>query len=100
LTPGASAYLVKNIGTNKLSWTTLYRPRVLLTKEPLIDHRRAAPVSLARGTREYISNTLNWQVGLFAITLKHEYGSLPPAFEFVDHKATIGLTVMWKWKDK
>ena len=100
LTPGASAYLVKNIGTNKLSWTTLYRPRVLLTEEPLIDHRRAVPVSLARGTRESISNTLNWQVGLFAITLKHEYGSLPPAFEFVDHKATIGLTVMWKWKDK
>jgi len=32
----------------------------------------------------------------FSLTVKHEYGELPPGFRKVDNKVTIGLTIMLK----
>jgi hypothetical protein len=34
------------------------------------------------------------------ISLKYQYGSLPPAFKFVDHSTSVGLTFKLKQANK
>jgi hypothetical protein len=101
LAPGAGFYAVspKLWGNAKITWSTIYTARVLMTREPFIDHRRNPAGSMARGTRHHLENSVDLSFNDYvSLTVKHEFGSLPPAFEFVDHKATVGLVVMWAWK--
>ena len=45
--------------------------------------------------RHHVTDELDLTVAKpFSITIKHEYGELPPGFRTVDNKITIGLTVM------
>jgi len=98
MVPGADFYLVFPRDNWGVRWTSTWDARILLTREPFIDYRRAIPASLGRGTRNSLSNTLEVNPNkLFAINIKHEYGSLPPAFKFVDHKVTVGLSISWSW---
>jgi hypothetical protein len=79
--PGASFYAVSPEfwGHVKATWSSTYTARLL--------------------TRHYVENSLNFTFNeYFGLSIKHEYRSLPPAFEFVDHKATVSLVVMWAWK--
>jgi hypothetical protein len=32
----------------------------------------------------------------WGLSVKHEYGALPPVFNFLDHKVSIGLTFKLK----
>ena len=101
IVPGAAGYLVfpGAIGTKQISLTSEYHSRILLEKEPFIDTRGTTRTSFARGSRHTLTDTLNIKLNdFFSIQAKHEYGSLPPAFKFVDHKVTIGITTMWKWR--
>ena len=98
MTPGADVYLALPRDAWSIRLTSTWDARILLTREPLIDYRRPVRFSLARGTRHSVSNTLEINPNkYFGISIKHEYGSLPPAFEFVDHKATVGLAITWSW---
>ena len=100
--PGGALYLVLPgaLGFDEVRWTTLYRVRLLAADEPLIDARGdVAVTTIEKGARQEWSNELalkfNPYVGL---NVKHEYGSTPPAFKLLDHRGTVGLTVMWAWK--
>jgi len=45
--------------------------------------------------RNHVSDELDFTIAKpFSISVKHEYGELPPGFRTVDNKVTIGLTVM------
>jgi hypothetical protein len=45
--------------------------------------------------RNHVTDELDLTVAKpFSITIKHEYGELPPGFRTVDNKVTIGLTIM------
>jgi len=102
IVPGAALYItiLHPLHLKKIVWTTDYRDRILATKEPFVDTRAKGRTYLARGSRHHLTNqvTLNFNE-FFALDIKHEYGSLPPAFKFVDHKLTLGFTVMWSWKN-
>ena len=101
--PGAALNLVfpKALGLKSISFTSDYRDRILGEKEPFIDTRGKTRTYLARGSRHHISNTLTLQLSDYVgISIKHEYGSLPPAFKLVDNKVTIGVTTLWSWKKK
>jgi hypothetical protein len=101
LVPGAAVYFVfpKALGLKEIDWTSDYRDRILATEEPFIDTRGTPRAYLARGSRHRITNTITFQLNEFiGISVKHEYGSLPPSFTLIDNKVTIGVTTMWSWK--
>jgi hypothetical protein len=55
------------------------------------DHLDAVP-ALGTNPRHYIKNELTFMVtDYFGFTLQHRYGSLPPAFNFTDHKFSVGV---------
>ena len=100
--PGGAVYLVLPgaLGLDEVRWTTLYRVRLLAADEPLIDARGDVPViTIEKGARHEWSDELALKFNAYVgLNLKHEYGSTPPAFKLLDHRGTVGLTVMWAWK--
>lgn len=103
LVPGVALYAVfpGALGLDELRWTSTYRARVLLAKEAFTDLRDDEQPfsSVARGTRHEWKDELALKVTpIFSLTLTHDYGSLPPAFKILDHRVTMGATVMWAWK--
>ena len=103
LVPGLALYasFPGALGLDEIRWTTTYRARILTTKEAYTDVRddeHPFP-SVAKGTRHEWKDTLDFKVTpLLALTFSHEFGSTPPAFKILDHRYTLGATVMWAWK--
>jgi hypothetical protein len=51
--------------------------------------------NISTKTRNHVKNQLDFTVAKpLSITVKHEYGELPPGFRRVDNKVSIGLTLM------
>jgi hypothetical protein len=79
-----------------------YQDRFLFTTEPFITVAdiKAMPVYsivLNRNPRPEAEAHITWNISsYFGLQVQYKYGSLPPLFEFVDHQATIGLTLKAK----
>jgi hypothetical protein len=103
LVPGVAIYAVfpAALGLDELRWTSTYRARVLLAEEAFIDLRdddHPFP-SVAEGTRHEWKDEFAAKVTpILSLALTHDYGSLPPAFKILDHRVSLGATVMWAWK--
>ena len=51
--------------------------------------------SLSTQTRHHLKDELDFTIAKpISITIKHEYGELPPGFRTIHNKVSIGLTVM------
>jgi hypothetical protein len=99
--PSASCYLIipKILRLNRISLTSSYTARIPTTNEVFIETRHTAtPLpELSSNTRHYLQNTLNLMfTDYFGIQIKHQYGSLPPAFSFVQNSGSIGLVFAFK----
>lgn len=79
------------------SVTASYVVRIPATDEPLVKtlHQTttAELTDRARHWVEVDGNLSPWSFRYLSITAKYQYGSLPPAFNFVDHSFSIGLTL-------
>jgi hypothetical protein len=79
-----------------------YQSRILFEPEPFVtvaDIKGTAvdSVSLSKGTRPNATVQATWNFNTYVgLTFQYKYGSLPPLFQFVDHQATIGLTLQAK----
>jgi hypothetical protein len=94
--PSATCYLIvpKVLRLSKISITSSYTARIPTTDEVFIETRhRANPVpELSSNTRNFVQNTINFMLtDYFGIQIKHQYGSLPPAFNLVQNSGSIGL---------
>ena len=107
LAPGLSAYFLVPMKSTarSLILSTYYNPRILLSAEPFTDNRiwvaHEAPFkSFAAGTRHYWQNQLAADLTpLVSLSVKSEFGSMPPAFNIVDFRLTTGVTLKWKWRE-
>jgi len=88
------------LGVNAIRWTSTYRARLLGTREPFVDDEASNPITLGRNPRHDWTDAVDVQISpLVGITLKHEYGALPPAFHQLNHRFTVAATVMWAWRE-
>lgn len=97
-TAGASVYL--NFFTGKgfldaISLQTDYvrrwplRGEISFTED---DDKQLIPLFIGRNPRDYVQNKIQFEMSkYFAITIGHEYGSLPPNFKLVDNKYSVGF---------
>jgi hypothetical protein len=99
--PGAAVYLVvpQILHLNKISLSSSYTARIPTTDELFLETRHTqTPIPLLTSkTRHYLEDNLQFMVTEYAgFQIKHQYGSLPPAFNFVDHKVSVGLVFAFK----
>jgi hypothetical protein len=99
--PSANLYLIipKVLHLNKISFSSSYTARLLTTDEVFIETRHTAkPIpELSDKTRNYVQNSLTFMLtDYFGIQIKHQYGSLPPAFSFVQNSGSVGLVFAFK----
>jgi hypothetical protein len=97
---GATAYFtaLNPPGLKRINFTTEYKVRVLQSAEPFIEKiNEKDVVSFLKKPRHYVASDMDLMFSkALGITLKYRYGSLPPAFRFIDHSASIGLTFQMK----
>lgn len=99
--PSTSAYLIipQVLHLSKISLTSSYTARIPTRDELFLETRnKKTPVPLLTSqTRHYIENSLQFMfTDYVGIQIKHKYGSLPPAFSFVDNSGSIGLVIAFK----
>jgi hypothetical protein len=99
--PSASAYLIipKVLHLSKISVTSSYIARIPTTDEVFIETRHTAKPfpELTDRTRNFVQNAVNFMITDYVgIQIKHQYGSLPPAFSFVQNSGSIGLVFTLK----
>jgi hypothetical protein len=79
-----------------------YVRRFLLAREVSFtedDDKKLIPVSVGKGPRDYLKATAEYDFSKFTgVTLSYEYGRLPPNFELVNHKYSLGLVFKFKYK--
>jgi hypothetical protein len=93
---GGSLYIVFPLKNDRaFSIQTDYVRRFLLRREFSFtedDNKKLVLVGLGKGPRDYVKTTLQYDFAKFtAISLSHEYGRLPPNFELVNHKYSLGI---------
>jgi hypothetical protein len=85
-----------------ISFQLDYVRRFLLAREISFkkdDNDKFVPVAVGKGPRDYLKATAEYSFSKFAgLALSYEYGSLPPNFELVTHKYSLGLVVKFKTK--
>jgi hypothetical protein len=83
-----------------ISFQTDYIRRFLLKREIYFkeeDDKTLLPLNIGRGPRDYVKTTLSFAISDFtAINVNYEYGSLPPNFQLVNHKYSLGLVYKFK----
>ncbi len=96
--PGATAYItIPTSVLKKLVGSLEYKVRFPFTREVFLETRQlpdnADPVaSLSRRPRHHLRAQADFMAtDWVGFQLKYEWGTLPPAFKFVDHSASIGL---------
>jgi hypothetical protein len=99
--PSAAAYLIipNVLHLSKISVTSSYTARIPTTDELFLETRNTkSPIPLMSSqTRHWIQNCLQFNITeLVSIQIKHQYGSLPPAFSFVQNSGSIGLVYAFK----
>ncbi|HEX5701714.1 MAG TPA: hypothetical protein VFX97_00685 [Pyrinomonadaceae bacterium] len=95
---GASAYLnffTGNSLVDSISLQTDYvrrwplRGEISFTED---DKKNLIPLFIGRNPRDYVQTKIQFEMSkYFAITIGHEYGSLPPNFKLVDNKYSVGF---------
>ena len=101
---GANAYFVALNPwlLKRIDFATEYKLRLLETAEPFtvtIDDNKIT--TLEKKPRHYVGSNLDFMFSdALGISLKYQYGSLPPAFSFVNHAASVGLTFKLKQANK
>jgi hypothetical protein len=99
--PAISAGLVipQILHLNKISVTSNYTARILTRDELFLETRNTKdPIpKLTSGTRNYLENNIQFMFTEYAgFQIKHKFGTLPPAFKFVNHSVSIGLVFQFK----
>ena len=83
--------------TNVFAITTTYRVRLPALDEPFEKTlHQITTVDLTTKARNWIQVEVTyapWAFKYVALDAKYQYGSLPPLFNLVDHKFTLGLTL-------
>lgn len=97
-TTGASAYLNFFTGNglvDAISLQTDYVRRWPLLGEIYFtedDKKKLIPLFIGRNPRDYVQTKVQFEMSkYFAVTIGHEYGSLPPNFKLVDNKYSVGF---------
>jgi len=97
---GANAYFVALNPPifKRIDFSTEYKVRLLNSAEPFTETINDKEITtLKKGSRHYVESSLDFMFSkALGITLKYQYGSLPPAFKFVDHSVSMGLTFKLK----
>jgi hypothetical protein len=98
----AELYVFKSKVTDtdlyRFSFDGTYESRILFAEEPfvttvLVGTDIVKTTTLLKGTRHEVETTANLNLTrLFSFSVKYEFGSLPPLFQFVDHQVTFGFT--------
>lgn len=82
---------------NVFAVTGSYRVRLPAMDEPFEKSiHQITTVDLTTKARNWVEGDLNyapWAFKYLSLNLKYQYGSLPPMFNLVDHKVTVGLTL-------
>lgn len=99
--PAASAYLLipRIWRFKKINLSSSYTGRIPTTDELFLETRHhTTPVPmLTSNTRHYLQDDLQFMASdYFGFEIKQQYGSLPPAFSFVDNRVSIGLVFQLK----
>ncbi len=99
--PSATAYLIipNVLHLSKISLSSSYTARIPATDELFLETRNTkSPIPLVTSqTRNWVQNSLQFNITeLVGIQIKHQYGSLPPAFSFVQNSGSIGLVFAFK----
>lgn len=101
---GANAYFVAFNPPifKRIDFVTEYKVRLLTSEEPFTQSIGGSSVTtLTKKPRHYVGSDLDFMVSdALGISLKYRYGSQPPAFKFVDHSASVGLTFKLKQANK
>ena len=94
---GTLGFVSADRKTDNVTLTASYRARIPMFDEPFIMTQHGiTTVSLTTKTRNWVEVVLNISPSSFkylALTVQYQYGELPPVFNFVDHKVSVGLTL-------
>jgi hypothetical protein len=99
--PSATAYLIipQIFHLNKITLSSSYTARIPTTDELFLETRNTkTPIPmLTSQTRNWIQNSLQFNFTEYiGIQIKHQYGSIPPAFSFVQNSGSVGLVLSFK----
>lgn len=101
---GANAYFValRPPLFSRITFETEYKLRLMRDFEPFTEKINGEKVTtLTKKPRHYVGSDLNLLFSpAYGLSLKYRYGSLPPAFSFVDHKISLGFTLQLKQANK
>lgn len=101
---GANAYFValRPPLFSRITFDTEYKLRLMRDFEPFTEKIDGEKVTtLTKKPRHYVGSDLNLLFSpAYGLSLKYRYGSLPPAFNFVDHKISVGFTLQLKQANK
>lgn len=86
----------------RIDFSTSYQVRLLQTAEPFTETIGGEEVTtLSKRPRHHVASNLDFMFSdALGISLKYQYGSLPPAFKLVNHSASVGLTFKLKQANK
>jgi hypothetical protein len=101
LSTGGSLYYTMFLqGDRAVSLQVDYIRRFLLRREVSFtedDDKKLVLLNVGRGPRDYVKATFQYDFAKFtALTLSYDYGRLPPNFELVNHKFSLGLLLKFK----
>jgi hypothetical protein len=78
-----------------VKFSSRYQARILADNEVITRsvHGKLVPYA-GRQTRNWVSTELDFMfTDNIGITLKHDYGELPPGFIVIENRATVGFTI-------
>jgi hypothetical protein len=101
---GANAYFIALNPPvfKRIDFSTEYKVRLPQTSEPFTQTINDKDITtLEKKPRHYVGSNLDLMFSdALGVSLKYQYGSLPPAFKFVNHTASVGLTFKLKQANK
>jgi hypothetical protein len=101
---GANVYFValNPPKLKRIDFSAAYKVRLLHTAEPFTETVGGEEVTtLRKKPRHYVGSNLDFMFSdALGISLKYQYGSLPPAFKLVNHSVSVGLTFKLKQANK
>lgn len=83
----------------KVTVSANYTARFLGQPEPfpkpgVVDGARAVVTTVNKDVRHHAEAALDWNLMKYtSVSLKYQYGSVPPLFQLVDHQWTLGITL-------
>jgi hypothetical protein len=86
----------------RIDFSTEYKVRLLNSAEPFTETVGGEETTtLRKKPRHYVGSNLDFMFSdALGVSLKYRYGSLPPAFKFVNNSVSVGLTFKLKQANK